>query len=40
MVLAIATAVGVIWLASSIYRRALLITGRRVRVREVFTGSA
>jgi ABC-2 type transport system permease protein len=35
MTLAVLTAGGAIWLASAIYRRALLITGRRVRVREV-----
>jgi ABC-2 type transport system permease protein len=35
MVLTAATAVLLVWLASSIYRRALLITGRRVRLREV-----
>jgi ABC-2 type transport system permease protein len=39
MVLAIVTACGVIWLASTMYRRALLITDRRVRVREVFAGA-
>jgi ABC-2 type transport system permease protein len=38
MALAILTAVGVSWLASAIYRRGLLITGRRVRVRDVITG--
>ncbi len=37
MALAIVTAGGVIWLASSIYRRALLITDRRVGFREVLT---
>jgi ABC-2 type transport system permease protein len=35
MALAILTAGGGIWLASAIYRRGLLITGRRVRVRDV-----
>lgn len=35
MTLAILTAGGVIWLASAIYRRGLLVTGRRVRVRDV-----
>jgi ABC-2 type transport system permease protein len=40
MALAILTAGGVIWLASAIYRRGLLITGRRVRVRDVLAGPA
>lgn len=40
MALAILTAGGVIWLASAIYRRGLLITGRRVRVRDVIAGPA
>jgi ABC-2 type transport system permease protein len=35
MALALLTAAGVIWAASAIYRRGLLVTGRRVRVREV-----
>jgi hypothetical protein len=33
-----ATAVLLVWVASSIYRRALLIIGRRVRLREVIGG--
>ena len=36
MALTAATAVLLVWLASAIYRRALVITGRRVRVSEVF----
>jgi ABC-2 type transport system permease protein len=40
MALAILTAGGVIWLASAIYRRGLLVTGRRVRVRDVIAGPA
>ena len=35
MVLTVATAVLLVSVASSIYRRALLITGHRVRVREM-----
>ena len=35
MALTVATAVLLVWVASSIYRRALLITGHRVRLREV-----
>lgn len=35
MTLAILSAAGVIWLASAIYRRGLVITDRRVRVREL-----
>jgi len=38
MVLTAATAVLLVSVASSIYRRALLITGRRVRLREVVSG--
>ena len=34
MMLAIVSAAGVIWLASAIYRRGLLVTGRRLGVRE------
>jgi ABC-2 type transport system permease protein len=34
MTLAIASAAGVSWLASAVYRRGLLVTGRRVGVRE------
>jgi len=40
MALTAATAVLVVSVASSIYRRALLITGRRVRLREVIGGRA
>ena len=36
MALTIGTAVLLVWLASAIYRRALVITGRRVKVTEVF----
>ncbi|WP_404389994.1 ABC transporter permease [Humibacillus xanthopallidus] len=36
MALTAAAAVLLVWLASAIYRRALVITGRRVRVSEVF----
>jgi ABC-2 type transport system permease protein len=40
MALTICAAVLLVWLASAIYRRALVITGRRVKVTEVFrTGS-
>jgi len=35
MALTAATAVAVVYLASAVYRRALLITGHRVRVREL-----
>jgi ABC-2 type transport system permease protein len=38
MALTAATAVLLVWVASSIYRRALPITGRRVRLREVIGG--
>jgi ABC-2 type transport system permease protein len=38
MALTAATAVLLVWVASSIYSRALLITGRRVRLREVISG--
>jgi len=37
MALTLATALLLVWVASSIYRRALLITGRKVRLREVIT---
>ena len=40
MALTLATAVLMIWVASSIYRRALLITGRRVKLLEVMRGRA
>ena len=40
MALTAATAVLLVWVASSIYRRALLITGRRVRLREVINNRA
>ena len=33
-----ATAVALLWLASTVYRRALLITGHRVHFREVLRG--
>jgi ABC-2 type transport system permease protein len=36
MALTIGAAILIVWLASSIYRRALVITGRRVKVTEVF----
>jgi ABC-2 type transport system permease protein len=36
MALTAATAVALVWLASTIYRRALVITGHRVRFHEVF----
>lgn len=35
MVLTAATAVAFVWVTSSVYRRALVITGRRVRIREL-----
>jgi ABC-2 type transport system permease protein len=35
MALTAATSVLLVWLASAIYRRALLITGRRVKVTEI-----
>jgi hypothetical protein len=35
MALTAATSVLLVWVASSIYRRALLITGRRVKLLEV-----
>ncbi len=38
MALTAATALLLVWVASSIYRRALLITGRRVKLREVVGG--
>jgi len=38
MALTAATALLLVWVASSIYRRALLITGRRVKLREVIGG--
>ena len=38
MALTAATAVLLVWVASAIYRRALLITGRRVKLREVVGG--
>lgn len=38
MALTAVSAVLMVWLASSIYRRALLITGRRVKLREVVGG--
>jgi hypothetical protein len=37
MALTAATAVLLVWVASSIYRRALLITGHRVKLREVIS---
>ena len=40
MALTAATAVLLVWVASSIYRRALLITGRRVKLREVINNRA
>jgi len=40
MALTLATAVLMIWVASSIYGRALLITGRRVKLLEVMRGRA
>ncbi len=30
------TGLGCVWLASTVYRRALVITGHRVRLRELF----
>lgn len=38
MALTAVTAVALLWLASTVYRRALLITGHRVRFREVLGG--
>jgi ABC-2 type transport system permease protein len=38
MALTTAAAVLFVWVASSIYRRALLITGHRVRLRELISG--
>jgi hypothetical protein len=40
MGLTAATAVALVFFASATYRRALLITGRRVQFREVLTRSA
>jgi ABC-2 type transport system permease protein len=40
MALTAATAVALVTVASTVYRRALLITGRRVKVREVIAGTA
>jgi ABC-2 type transport system permease protein len=40
MALTAATAVLMVSIASSIYRRALLITGHRVKLREVLGGRA
>ena len=40
MALTAATAVALVWLASTIYRRALIITGHRVRFHEVFSKRA
>lgn len=36
MALTVGAAVLLVWMASAIYRRALVITGRRVKVTEVF----
>ena len=40
MALTAATAVLLVWVASSVYRRALLITGRRVKLREMIGNQA
>ena len=40
MALTVATSVLLVWMASAIYRRALVITGRRVKVRELIKAGA